>query len=232
RAGQMLVGMLDPLRRPQQVRGWLERHVTAVSLDLLPRTLSRAQAMDALSSQATLAGYKSVLVGANAFGRYFPMLTTAAGTSPPRGAVVTAFDIRPQARAEAESVGARFLDLSLAGSGEGAEGYARALTGDEQHTLQQELARHVSRFDVVITTAQVPGRRPPLLVVAEALEEMDPGSVVVDVACGELGGNVEGAVPDTTIVTPHGVTVIGAGNLPSQMAPAASAAYARNLTAL
>src|SRR5690606_36811528 len=103
---------------------------------------------------------------------------------------------------------------------------------DEQHTLQQELARHVSRFDVVITTAQVPGRRPPLLVVAEALEEMDPGSVVVDVACSDLGGNVEGSVPDTTTVTPGGVTVIGAGNLPAQMAPAASAAYARNLTAL
>lgn len=253
RAGQMLVGMLDPLRRPEQVRRWLEQNVTAVSLDLLPRTLSRAQAMDALSSQATLAGYKAVLVAANAFGRYFPMLTTAAGTSPPAtvlvlgagvaglsaigtarrlGAVVTAFDIRPQARAEAESVGARFLDLSLAGSGEGAAGYARALTTQEQHTLQQELARHVSRFDVVITTAQVPGRRPPLLVVAEALEEMDPGSVVVDLACGELGGNVEGSVPDTTIVTPNGVTVIGAGNLPSQMAPAASTAYARNLTAL
>lgn len=253
RDGQLLVGMLEPLRRLDLVRDWAGRDVTAVSLDLLPRTLSRAQAMDALSSQANIAGYKAVLLAANAFGRYFPMLTTAAGTTTPAavlvlgagvaglaaigtarrlGAVVTAYDVRPQARAEAESVGARFLDLDAVDAAAGDAGYARALTGDEQRALQEELARHIPRFDVVITTAQVPGRRPPVLVIADAVAEMATGSVVVDLAAGEFGGNVEGSVPDATTVTPNGVTVIGAGNLPAAMATAASTAYARNLTAL
>jgi NAD(P) transhydrogenase subunit alpha len=220
---------------------------------MLPRTLSRAQAMDALSSQANIAGYKAVLLAANAYGRYFPMLTTAAGTTTPAavlvlgagvaglaaigtarrlGAVVTAYDIRPQARGEAESVGARFLDLDTVEVGAGDAGYARALTGDEQRALQEELARHIPRFDVVISTAQVPGKRPPVLVIADAVAEMAAGSVVVDLAASELGGNVEGSVPGATTVTPNGVTVIGAGNLPAAMATAASAAYARNLTAL
>jgi NAD(P) transhydrogenase subunit alpha len=251
--GQILVGMLEPLRRLDLVRQWAGRNVTAVSLDMLPRTLSRAQAMDALSSQANIAGYKAVLLAANAYGRYFPMLTTAAGTTTPAavlvlgagvaglaaigtarrlGAVVTAYDIRPQARGEAESVGARFLDLDTVEVGAGDAGYARALTGDEQRALQEELARHIPRFDVVISTAQVPGKRPPVLVIADAVAEMAAGSVVVDLAASELGGNVEGSVPGATTVTPNGVTVIGAGNLPAAMATAASAAYARNLTAL
>ena len=253
RSGQVLVGMLDPLRRPEAVANWVDAKVTAISLDLLPRTLSRAQSMDALSSQATIAGYKAVLVAADAYGRYFPMLTTAAGTVPPAkvlvlgagvaglsaigtarrlGAVVTAYDVRPAAKAEVESLGARFLELTAVDSGAGTGGYARALTAAEQQALQDELDQHITRFDVVITTAQVPGRRPPVLVTEQALAGMEPGSVVVDLAASELGGNVEGSVPGQSVVRANGVTVIGAHDLPARMAPAASTAYARNLAAL
>jgi NAD(P) transhydrogenase subunit alpha len=253
RDGQVLVGLLDPLRRLDAVRDWTRRGVTAVSLDQLPRTLSRAQAMDALSSQATIAGYRAVVLAAGTYSRYFPMLTTAAGTSTPAkvlilgagvaglsaigaarrlGAVVTAYDVRPQSKGEVESLGAKFLELSSVESGAGDGGYARALTGAEQQALQEELDRHIGRFDVVITTAQVPGRRPPVLVTAAALTEMGPGSVVVDLAASELGGNVEGSEPERTVVRDNGVTVVGAGNLPASMATAASTAYARNLNAL
>jgi NAD(P) transhydrogenase subunit alpha len=253
RPGQVLVGLLEPARQPDLVRDWAARGVTAVSLDLLPRTLSRAQAMDALSSQASIAGYKAVLVAADTYGRYFPMLTTAAGTTAPAnvlvlgagvagmaaiatarrlGAVVTGFDIRPQARADVASLGARPLELPAVTAGEGTGGYARALTAGEMERLRRELDPHVARHDVVIATAQVPGRRPPVLVSARALAEMGPGSVVVDLAVGALGGNVEGSRPNRTAVLDNGVTVIGAGSLPARMAPAASTAYARNLAAL
>jgi NAD(P) transhydrogenase subunit alpha len=239
--GRALVGLLDPMRRPELVREWMEQEITAISLDLLPRTLPRAQAMDALSSQAAIAGYRAVLVAANAYGRYFPMLTTAAGTTTPAsvlvlgagvaglaaigtarrlGARVTGYDIRPQARAEVESLGAAFLDLTAVGRGSGAGGYARALSTSEQETLRGQLNNHIGRFDVVITTAQVPGRRPPVLVTETGLAAMRPGSVIVDLA----DGNVEGATPD--------VTVIRAPNLPAGMPSAASTAYARNLAAL
>lgn len=250
--GRVLLGLLEPLRRPGDVRGWAAAGVTAVSLDLLPRTLSRAQAMDALTSQANVAGYKAAVLAADTYGGFFPMFTTAAGTNPPAtvlvlgagvaglqaigtaarlGAVVTGYDVRPEARGEVESVGARFLDLGpLAASGEG--GYARELTADERRAQQDELDRRTGRFDVVITTAQVPGRRPPVLVTARALDAMRPGSVVVDLAAGELGGNVEGSLPGRTVVRGNGVTVVGAGRLPSAMAPAASAAYSRNAVAL
>jgi len=250
--GQALVGLLNPLRRADLVRRWAAGGVTAISLDLLPRTLSRAQSMDALSSQATVAGYQAVLLAAGAYRRFFPMLTTAAGTSAPArvlvlgagvaglsaiatarrlGAVVIAFDVRPQAREEVRSLGARFLDLEGVGPAEGEGGYARALTEAEQRRLVAEIARHLAEFDVVITTAQVPGRRPPLLVSAEGLARMAPGSVVVDLAAGEAGGNVEGVAAGQR-VTGRGVTVIGAGNAPAAMATGASEAYARNLSAL
>lgn len=253
REGQVLVGLLDPLRRPDDVRAWTEAGVTAVSLDLLPRTLSRAQVMDALSSQAAIAGYRAALLAATTFDRYFPMLTTAAGTSPPAqvlvlgagvaglsaigtarrlGAVVTGYDVRPAARGEVESLGARFLELSSVESGAGEGGYARALTEAEQEAQLAELGRHLARFDVVITTAQVPGRRPPLLVTGDALAGMAPGSVVVDLAASDLGGNVDGSQPDQAVVLARGVTVIGAGNLPATLPTAASTAYARNLSAL
>ena len=229
------------------------RGVTAVSLDLLPRTLSRAQAMDALTSQANLAGYKAVLVAADTYGRYFPMLMTAAGTAKPAqvlvlgagvaglaaigtarrlGAMVTGYDIRPQSRDEVRSLGARFLDLAGATLADGEGGYARALTDEERLAQQEALQQRIGEFDVVITTAQVPGRRPPLLVTAEAVKGMRPGSVVVDLAAGALGGNVEGTVADQRVVTEESVTLIGAGNLAAAMAPGASTAYARNVTAM
>jgi NAD(P) transhydrogenase subunit alpha len=245
--------MLAPLEHPDLVRQLAGQGVTALSLDLVPRTLSRAQPMDALTSQANVAGYKAVLVAAGAYGGYFPLLMTAAGTVRPAavlvlgtgvaglqaigtarrlGAVVTAYDIRPETKAEVESLGARFLDLSVVGSGSGSGGYARELSEAEHASQQHQLVSGLARFDVVITTARVPGRRPPVLVTTQALDGMRPGSVAVDLAAGDTGGNVEGSVPDTTLVLGNGVTVIGAGNLPSSMATAASNAYARNVAAL
>ncbi|MGH3463275.1 MAG: NAD(P)(+) transhydrogenase (Re/Si-specific) subunit alpha [Kribbellaceae bacterium] len=253
RPGQLLLGLLEPLQHLELVRQWADGGVTTVSLDLLPRTLSRAQPMDALTSQANVAGYKSVLLAAAAYCGYFPMLMTAAGTVRPAavlvlgagvaglqaigtarrlGAVVTAYDVRLDSRAEVQSLGARFLDLSAVGSGAGAGGYARQLDEDERKTQQRQLAEQIARFDVVITTARLPGREPPVLVTDQALAAMRPGSVLVDLAAGELGGNVARSVPDATVVLGNGVTVIGAGNLASTMATAASNAYARNVTAL
>jgi NAD(P) transhydrogenase subunit alpha len=250
---QVLIGLLTPARRPDLVARWAALGVTAVSLDRLPRTLSRAQSMDALTSQANIAGYRAAVLAAATYGGFFPMLVTAAGTSRPAavlvlgagvaglqaigtarrlGAIVTAYDVRPDSRGEVESVGARFLDLPGPVDAAGTGGYARSLTDEERRAQQAALDEQVSRFDVVITTAQVPGGRPPVLVTAECLKGLHPGAVVVDVASGPDGGNVEGSQPDRTIVTAEGVTVIGAGRLPSAMAPAASTAYARNIEAL
>ncbi|MFK4104280.1 NAD(P) transhydrogenase subunit alpha [Streptomyces sp. NPDC019531] len=256
RAGQTLFGLLEPLRHPTLVAELTGRGVRTVSLDLLPRTLSRAQSMDALTSQASVAGYKAALVAAHSYDRFFPMLTTAAGTMRPAqvlvlgagvaglqaiatarrlGAVVTAYDVRPASRGEVESLGARFLDIQSPPNGEpgaGQGGYARELTEQEQRAQREALDAHIARSDIVITTAQVPGRKPPLLVTAAAVERMKPGSVVVDLAASELGGNVKDTEPDKTTVLDNGVTLIGAGRLPSAMATAASTAYARNLVAL
>jgi NAD(P) transhydrogenase subunit alpha len=253
RPGQMMVGLLGPQNEPELVRSMASRGVIAVSLESLPRTLSRAQAMDVLTSQASVAGYKAVLVGAAAFGRYFPMLITAAGTSRPAsvlvlgagvaglsaigtarrlGAVVTGYDVRPEAQGEVESLGARFLDLKAVESAAGEGGYARALTPEEQRAQQEELESHLPSFDVVITTAAVPGRRPPLLVSASALAKMRAGSVVVDMGSGPLGGNVEGSIPGGTTTTANGVTLIGASNLASTVPTAASDAFSQNLTAV
>jgi NAD(P) transhydrogenase subunit alpha len=250
--GRMLVGLLAPLTDAALVRRLAEAKITAVSLDLLPRTLSRAQAMDALSSQANVAGYKAALIAADAYGGYFPMLMTAAGTTRPAqvlvlgagvaglqaiatarrlGALVTGYDVREAARADIASTGAAVLDLP-GPDGAGAGGYARRLTDAETRAQQQALDAAIARFDVVITTAQVPGARPPELVSAAAVRALRPGSVVVDLAAGPLGGNVAGSVPDTTVVTPHGVTVIGAAHLPATVPQAASTAYSRNLCAL
>jgi NAD(P) transhydrogenase subunit alpha len=208
--------------------------------------------MDALTSQANVAGYKAAIVAAQAFGGYFPMLMTAAGTTRPAqvlvlgagvaglqaiatarrlGALVTGYDVRAEAHADITSTGAALLDVDEPAASS-AGGYARGLTEAESAAQQQALQAAIARFDVVITTAQVPGRRPPVLVSAAALATMRPGSVVVDLAAGPSGGNVEGSVPDTTTVSPHGVTLIGAGNLPATVPQAASTAYARNLVAL
>jgi NAD(P) transhydrogenase subunit alpha len=252
RPGQVLVGLLDARGTGRAgLDELVARGVVVLSLDLLPRTLSRAQTMDALSSQASVAGYRAAIVAAEAFARYFPMMITAAGTARPAkvlvlgagvaglqaigtarrlGAQVTGYDVREAAREEVKSLGASFLATTVNVASEG--GYARALTSDEQAAQQAELAQKMRAFDIVITTAQVPGARPPVLVTAETLAGMAPGSVVVDLGASSLGGNVDGSVPDERIVTANGVTVIGAGNLPAQMATGASAAYARNVTAL
>ena len=221
RPGQILLALLQPLAEPALAAELAEAKVTAVSLDGLPRTLSRAQAMDALTSQANVAGYKAALVAADTYGGYFPMLMTAAGTIRPAavlvlgagvaglqaiattrrlGAVVTGYDVREAARADIASAGAAVLDLD-GPSATGAGGYARELSADEESRQQQAMAEAIARFDMVITTAQVPGRRPPLLVSAAALAGMRPGSVVVDLAAGPAGGNVVGSEPDSTIVT-------------------------------
>ena len=251
RPRQVLVGMLRPELDLGLATRMADTKVTLISFEGLPRTLSRAQSMDALTSQANVAGYKAALVAADAYGGFFPMLMTAAGTTRPAavlvlgagvaglqaiatakrlGARVTGYDVRAEAHGEVLSLGAAFLDLGVTVASEG--GYARPLTPEEIATQQRALADAIRSFDVVITTAQVPGRRPPLLVSGGVLARLGPGSVVVDLAASPLGGNVEGSVPESTVVTAGGVTVIGAGSLPSQVPRAASTAYSRNVTAL
>src|SRR5271166_4492236 len=253
RAGQAVFGMLSTLIDPGLARDLAAQGVTAVSLDGLPRTLSRAQTMDALTSQATVAGYKAVLIAASAFGRFFPLLITAAGTARPAkvlvlgagvaglqaigtarrlGAVVSGYDVRPASKGEVESLGATFIELTSVGTAAGEGGYARELTDDERQAQQEELTAHIARQDVVITTAQVPGRRPPRLITEDAVKAMAAGSVIVDMGASPLGGNVDGSVPGETVVTENGVTVIGAQNLPSTVPTASSNAYSRNISAL
>ena len=253
RAGQAVIGMLSPLTDPDLARDLATGGVTAVSLDGLPRTLSRAQGMDALSSQANVAGYKAALVAAEAYGRFFPLLITAAGTARPAkllvlgtgvaglqaigtarrlGAQVSGYDVRPASKGEVESLGATFIALTSGLSAAGEGGYARELTAEERDAQQAELAGHIARQDVVITTAQVPGRRPPLLVTEDAVRAMSPGSVIVDMGASPLGGNVAGSVPGETVVTPNGVTIIGAPHLAASVPTAASNAYSRNISAL
>ena len=250
--GAVMIGLLALANDPGAARRLAAGKITAISLELLPRTLSRAQAMDALTSQANVAGYKAVLVAAAAYGGYFPMLMTAAGTTRPAqvlvigagvaglqaiatarrlGALVTGYDIRAAAQADIKSTGAAVLELA-GPTGNGAGGYARRLTEAESTAQQEALDTAIARFDVVIAAAQVPGRRPPLIVSATAIDRLRPGAVVVDLAAGDLGGNVAGSEPDHTVVTGRGVTVIGAGNLPATVPQAASTAYSRNITAL
>jgi H+-translocating NAD(P) transhydrogenase subunit alpha len=253
RQGQTVVGTLQPLLAPQLAAELAQRGVTAVSMDSLPRTLSRAQSMDSLTSQASIAGYKAALIAANEFGRYVPMLMTAAGTTPPAaalvlgvgvaglqaigtarrlGAVVSAYDVRPETRDQVLSLGARFIDLRSVAAAAGEGGYARTLSADEQLALQNELDGHIAAHDIVITTAQVPGHRPPRLVSAEAVARMRPGSVIVDMAASALGGNVELSQPGTTTVTTNGVTIVAPVNLPATMATGASMAYSHNIVRL
>jgi H+-translocating NAD(P) transhydrogenase subunit alpha len=253
RAGQAVFGLLAPLVHPELAQALADQGVTAVSLDGLPRTLSRAQPMDALSSQANVAGYKAVLVAAETYGRFFPLLITAAGTARPArllvlgagvaglqaigtarrlGAVVSGYDVRPATKTEVQSVGATFIELTSVGPAAGEGGYARQLTDEERRAQQDELTGHIARHDIVITTAQVPGRRPPLLVTEDALKAMGPGSVLVDMGASALGGNVAGSEPGQTIVTDQGVTIVGAGNLPASVPTAASNAYSRNVSAV
>jgi H+-translocating NAD(P) transhydrogenase subunit alpha len=253
RPGQAVIGMLAPLTNPELAATLAAKGVTAISLDGLPRTLSRAQPMDALTSQSNVAGYKAALVAAGEFGRFFPLLITAAGTAPPAkvlvlgagvaglqaigtarrlGAVVSGYDVRPASKGEVESLGATFIELTSVEGGAGEGGYARELTAEERQAQQDELAGHIARHDVVITTAQVPGRRPPLLVSDDALKAMSPGSIIVDMGASALGGNVTGSRPGETVVTDNGIRIIGAENLPATVPTAASNAYSRNISAL
>jgi H+-translocating NAD(P) transhydrogenase subunit alpha len=248
-----VIGMLAPLTDPHLARSLAERGVTAISLDGLPRTLSRAQGMDALTSQANVAGYKAALMAADAYGRFFPLLITAAGTARPAkllvlgtgvaglqaigtsrrlGAQVSGYDVRPASKGEVESLGATFIELTSAVSAAGEGGYARELTAEERDAQQAELAAHIARHDVIITTAQVPGRRPPLLITSDAVAAMASGSVIVDMGSSQLGGNVAGSVPGQSVVTPNGVTILGAENLAASVPTAASNAYSRNISAL
>jgi NAD(P) transhydrogenase subunit alpha len=253
RRGQAVVGLLSPLLDPALMQTLASAGVTAVSLDAIPRTLSRAQTMDALSSQANVGGYKAVLIAATTFGRYFPLLTTAAGTAKPAnvlilgigvaglqaigtarrlGAVVSAYDVRPETAEQAESLGAKFVRLKTSIDATGAGGYARELTAEERAAQQAELNEVIATQDVIITTAQVPGRKPPVLVTAAAVAGMKPGSVIVDMAASELGGNCELSKAGETVVTDTGVTIVAPENLPSSMPMGASQFYARNISAL
>jgi H+-translocating NAD(P) transhydrogenase subunit alpha len=253
RPGQVIIGLLRPLADPGYAADLAKVGVTAISLDGLPRTVSRAQSMDVLSSQASVAGYRAALLAAITYDRYFPLLVTAAGTARPAemlvlgagvaglqaiatarrlGAVVRAYDVRPESAGEVESLGATFLALTSVAGGTGEGGYARALTPDEQAAQQAELERHIARHSIVITAAQVPGRRPPLLVTESAIAAMSAGSVIIDLGASEWGGNVAGSVPDQTVVTPNGVTIVGAGNLAADAPTAASASFSRNVCAL
>ena len=247
--GQLLVGFLEPLTDAAGIETLTQRGVIGFAMESIPRN-SRAQAMDALSSQATVSGYKAVLIAAERLPRFFPMLMTAAGTVAPAkvlvlgagvaglqaiatarrlGAVVAGFDVRPAVKEQVESLGATFLELGVSGE-ETAGGYARELTAEEQQRQQDELAERIPDYDVVITTALVPGRPAPKLIPAAAVSRMRPGSVIVDLAA-EAGGNAEVTVPGE-VVERDGVTVVGLLNLPSSMPFHASQLYARNVTAL
>jgi NAD(P) transhydrogenase subunit alpha len=247
-SGSILIGFLAPLTSPQTTRALAEAGATAFAMEAIPR-ISRAQAMDALSSQSNVAGYRAALLGAEEMGRFFPMLMTAAGTIPPAkvlvlgvgvaglqalatakrlGARTTGYDVRPEVAEQVESLGAQWLDLGLEASGEG--GYARELTEEERARQQQALTDAIKGFDVVITTALVPGRPAPRLVTAEAVEGMKPGSVIVDLA-GEAGGNCELTEPGQTIVR-HDVKIVSPLNLPASMAEHSSQLFARNVLAL
>jgi H+-translocating NAD(P) transhydrogenase subunit alpha len=248
RSGQTLIGFLAPRDAQNSIGALAQAGVQAFALEAIPR-ISRAQVMDALSSQANVAGYKAVLLAASESTRFFPMLTTAAGTVKPAtvlvlgvgvaglqalatakrlGARTTGYDVRPEVADQVRSVGAQWLDLGIDAAGEG--GYARELTEDEKAQQQKALEEAISGFDVVITTALVPGRPAPRLVTAAAVEAMKPGSVVVDLA-GEAGGNCELTEPGRTVVK-HDVTIASPLNLPATMPEHASELYSKNITAL
>jgi NAD(P) transhydrogenase subunit alpha len=247
--GQVVIGFLQPLTDREGIDRLAGAGVVAFAMESIPR-ITRAQPMDALSSQATVSGYKAALLAADRMPKFLPMLMTAAGTVPPAkvlvlgagvaglqaiatarrlGAVVLGFDVRPVVREQVESLGARFLDLGIVGE-ETEGGYARELTEDEQQRQQEELEQRIPEFDAVITTAAIPGRPAPRLIPATAVRAMRAGSVIVDVAA-ESGGNCELTKPGEEIVA-DGVTIVGLTNLPSTMAYDASRLYSRNVTAL
>jgi H+-translocating NAD(P) transhydrogenase subunit alpha len=250
RSDGVLIGFLQPLTNGEAVRAIAQTGVTSFAMEAIPR-ISRAQSMDALSSQANIAGYRSALIGAQELGRFYPMLMTAAGTIRPAtvlilgagvaglqaiatarrlGAVVQGFDVRAAVKEQVESLGAHFLEFDLGGDLEGAGGYARELTPEQQARQQDLMAEAIGKVDVVITTAAVPGRRAPVLVTEEAVKLMKPGSVIVDLAA-ESGGNCELTEPGETVLR-HDVKILGPLNVPSTMAEHASQLYARNIESL
>ena len=249
RERQVLIGFLQPLTDAEGIQRLAERGVVAFAMESIPR-ITRAQPMDALSSQATVSGYKATLLAAERLPRFFPMLMTAAGTVAPAkvlvlgagvaglqavatsrrlGAVVTGFDVRPVVREQIESLGANWLDLGIVGE-ETEGGYAQQLSEEQQRQQQEELEKRLPEFDVVITTALIPGRPAPRLIPAGAVRAMRPGSVIVDLAA-EAGGNCELTEPGEETVR-EGVTIVGFTNLPSSMPFHASQLYARNVSAL
>jgi NAD(P) transhydrogenase subunit alpha len=249
-ADSVLIGFLQPLTNADGVRALAASKATTFALEAVPR-ISRAQSMDALSSQANISGYRSALIGAQEMGRFYPMLMTAAGTIRPAtvlvlgagvaglqaiatarrlGAVVQGFDVRAAVKEQVESLGAKFLEFDLGGDLEGAGGYARELTPEQQARQQELMAEAIGKVDVVITTALVPGRRAPILVTEAAVKLMKPGSVIVDLA-GEAGGNCELSEPGKTVIR-HDVKILAPLNVPSTMAEHASQLYARNIQSL
>jgi NAD(P) transhydrogenase subunit alpha len=244
--GAVVIGFLQPHRELELVRRLRDRKITSFAVELIPR-ISRAQSMDALSSQAAAAGYKAALLAADALDKFLPMLTTAAGTIRPAqvlvigagvaglqaiatsrrlGAIVEAYDVRAATKEQIQSLGAKFVDTGVAAEGTG--GYARELTAEEKAKQQAILDRHIAKADAVITTAAIPGRTAPRIISKSAVEAMGSGAVIVDLAA-ESGGNCELTVAGETVVTPNGVKILGPRNLPSQLARHASQMYARNL---
>ena len=249
--GAVAVGFFNPLGDPDYVGRLAQAGVTALAMEMIPR-ITRAQSMDALSSQSNIAGYKAVLLGAATLPKFFPMLTTAAGTIPPAkvlilgagvaglqaiatarrlGAVVSGYDVRAVVKEQVQSLGATFLEFDLGGDAEGSGGYAKELTPEQQERQRQWMVEQIGANDVVVTTALVPGRKAPILISEAAVAAMKPGSVIVDIAA-EAGGNCALTVPGEVTTTNNGVTIVGTTNLPSTMPYHASQLYSRNVHAL
>ncbi|HEY9689861.1 MAG TPA: Re/Si-specific NAD(P)(+) transhydrogenase subunit alpha [Coleofasciculaceae cyanobacterium] len=250
RSGSMVMGFLEPLDHPQRIQTLADRGITALALEFVPRS-TRAQVADALSSQASAAGYKAVLLAAAALPRYFPMLTTAAGTIPPAkvlilgvgvaglqaiatarrlGAVVEAFDIRPETRDDVQSLGARFVEMAIEEETSGQNGYAKAVSDNLQARIQATVAERAIGADVVITTAKIPGRRAPIMITADTVAQMKTGSVIVDLAA-EQGGNCECSQPGHDIAV-NGVQILAPMHLAATVTTHASMQYAKNCSAL
>ena len=247
--GTALVGILAPLGDPRYVEALAAHKLRALSMDTIPR-ITRAQSMDVLSSQSNIAGYKAVILAAEHLPKFFPMLTTAAGTIAPArvlilgagvaglqaiatarrlGAVVSGYDVRAVVKEQVQSLGASFLEFDLGGDAEGKGGYAKELTPEQAERQRQWMADHIGNSDVVIPTALVPGRKAPILITEDAVRKMRPGSVIVDVAA-DAGGNCAVTVPGEVAVV-HGVTIVGTKNLPATMPLHASQLYSRNVLA-
>jgi NAD(P) transhydrogenase subunit alpha len=246
-SSKILIGLFQPLYHPDLVNNWTQKNLTVFSMDMLPRT-TRAQIMDVLSSQANISGYKAVLMGANHYPRYIPMFMTAAGSIPPAkvlilgagvaglqaiatarrlGAVVEVFDTRPAVKEEVMSLGAKFVEVEGAADASKAGGYAVEQSEEYQQKQQQRIAESIAKADIVITTAQIPGKKAPVLITESMIDKMRKGSVIVDIAA-TTGGNTP-FTKDREIIHKNGVAIIGNGNLPATMPFDASKLYGKNI---